>query len=89
MKPLTIINKRILAYFLLSVVYSNFLVSSIRLKKQADAENSIVTNTTMRNPIIDPTRKILGKDSNLEEVTYVKEISAGGQAALKMVDAGE
>jgi hypothetical protein len=89
MKPLTLINKRILAYFLLSVVYSSLMVSSIRLKKQTDVENLLATNTTMRDPIIDTTRKILGKDANFEEVTYVKEISAGGQAALKMADAGE
>jgi hypothetical protein len=90
MKSINFWETRKILLLLIVVICGCNLVFSIKIKKQSDFKIEIMNSTTaLRDPIIDPNRKIKGPESNLEKVTYVKEISQGGKEALKRVEQGE
>ncbi len=65
-------------------------INSVKVFKQSkvsDSTNS--TNTTFITPLIDLNRKIKGNEPQFDKVSYVKQISAGGKAALELQASGE
>jgi hypothetical protein len=46
-------------------------------------------NSTYISPIIDPNRKIKSNQQEFEKVSYVKQISPGGKAAIELQESGE
>ena len=64
--------------------------SSVKLFKQSKVVDSTNrTNSNFISPIIDTNRKIKGNGPQFEKVAYVKQLSAGGKAALELQRSGE
>jgi hypothetical protein len=94
MKSLNFISKKVMICFSMTLLFS-LLVSGVSTKKmngQQVISTSIIvpdTNNTLTSPIIDATREIKGDEPSYEKVSYVKQISAGGKAALEIAESGE
>ncbi len=92
-------NLRIIFLSLIScLTFSS--IASVKLLRQSNLvslDNNTNTNTSTTNstnttyitPMIENSRKIKGNERSYEKVSYVKQISAGGKAALELQESGE
>lgn len=94
MKSLNFIGKKLMICVTMTIVFS-LLISQASSKKMDSKQvisTSIIipdTNNTLISPQIDANREIKGDEPNYEKVKYVKQISAGGKAALEVAESGE
>ena len=83
--------KQILRFAILLICLSILSsVNSVKLLRQSLVANSTNNkNSTYISPIIDPNRKIKSNQQEFEKVSYVKQISPGGKAAIELQESGE
>lgn len=88
MKPIYWMFIKFLVYFFL---YNIILNGFECLSKEKENELSPIykRNVTLISPTIDPTMNLTKPGPKFDNVTYVKELSPGGKAALELVENGE